>query len=302
MSDTAIFEGIVVRAHGNSFIVRHNNQDIPCKIRGRLRFKSDAVAAVAVGDDVAFALDKGGAGVIESIKPRRSMFFRPAKGKISKKQIIAANIDRLAAVASVKNPPLKPGLIDRFLISADIGNLTPLVIINKTDLDRPEILQELKRGYGAIKITIHFVSAKSGEGLEALTEALDGHRTIFAGHSGVGKTALINRLIPGLNLKEGEVSEHTDRGIHTTTVVELFELPFGGFVVDSPGLKVLGIWDLEKDDVVNHYPEFFDYACDCRFPGCAHGPEPDCAVKAAVESGKIPEYRYRSYLAIRESV
>jgi len=263
---------------------------------------SDAVAAVAVGDDVEFSFDRDGSGVIENIKPRRTMFFRPAKGSPSKKQIIASNIDQLAAVVSVKNPPLKPGLIDRFLISADIGNLKPLVVINKTDLDKPEILQDLRKGYDAIGIPLYFVSTKNGEGMELLTEALKDHRTIFAGHSGVGKTALINYLIPGLNMKVGEVSEHTDRGIHTTTVVELFALPFGGFVVDSPGLKVLGIWDLEKEDVVNHYPEFFEYASHCRFPGCAHGPEPDCAVKAAVESGKIPEYRYRSYLAIRESV
>lgn len=240
--------------------------------------------------------------MIEKVEERRSMFFRPAKGSDSKKQVLASNIDQLAVVASVKKPALKPGLIDRFLIAADIGGLNPIAVINKIDLGHIPLMDELKEGYSKLNIRTLFTSAKTGDGIKSLEKALIGHKTIFVGHSGVGKSTILNRMIPGLNLKIGEVSESTKRGIHTTSLVELYELPHGGFVVDSPGLKVLGLWEVKKEELDQFYPEMLELIDGCRFTGCSHTHEPDCAVKEGVKSGKIPEFRYKSYVTIYDSL
>jgi len=240
--------------------------------------------------------------MIESVEKRRSMFFRPAKGSESKKQVLAANIDQLAAVISVMQPPLKPGLIDRFLIAAEIGGLRPVVIINKIDLGRIPILDEIEKWYAALGIEYHIISALNGDGMETLEKSLTGHKTIFAGHSGVGKSTILNRMIPGLDLKVGAISESTDKGIHTTTQIELFELPRGGYVVDSPGLKVLGLWDVQKEELDEFFPEMLEYRDSCRFTGCSHTHEPDCAVKQAVDEGRIADFRYKSYLTIYNSI
>jgi len=294
--------GIVIRGHGKTFIVRTPGRDIPCEIRGKVKFDTDAVTPVAVGDDVSISVNDDGTGMIESVGKRRTMFFRPAKGSETRKQIIAANIDQLAAVASVKQPALKPGLIDRFLIAAEIGALQPLIIINKIDLGHIPAVDDLEKGYRDLGLKCHVVSAITGEGMEELAESLRNHKTIFAGHSGVGKSTILNRLIPGLNLKVSEVSESTDRGVHTTTSVELFELPHGGYVVDSPGLKVLGLWEVKKEELFEYFPEMLEFLGQCRFTGCSHTHEPDCAVKKAVEEGLIAEFRYQSYLTIYNSL
>jgi ribosome biogenesis GTPase len=295
-------DGIVIRGHGQSYIVRSQGKDISCSIRGRLKFGKKSVTPVAVGDDVSIDISSDGTGVIESVAERRTMFFRPAKGNDNRRQIIAANLDGLAVVASIINPTLKTGLIDRFLISAEMGGLKPAIIINKIDLDKPRILNEIDRAYSAIGIPVFFVSALAGDGCSGLAEYLAGHRTILAGHSGVGKTALINWLIPGLHLREGDVSLHTDRGIHTTTMTELFELPQGGFICDSPGLKVLGFSDFSRDDLISYFPEMHNYLNNCRFAGCSHTCEPGCAVIRAVEKGEIARFRYQGYLTIRNSL
>ena len=257
---------------------------------------------VAVGDEVVISIAEDNTGMIENVEERQSMFFRPAKGLDSKKQVIAANIDQLAAVASVKQPALKPGLIDRFLIAAEIGGLNPLVIINKIDLGRIPLVDELQQGYADLDIKCHIMSAITGEGTDELSASLAGHKTIFAGHSGVGKSTILNRLVPGLDIRVAEVSEATDKGVHTTTNVELYALPNGGYVVDSPGLKILGLWDVRKEELFQFYPEFHEFHDDCRFTGCSHTHEPDCAVKKAVNSGRIPEFRYNSYVTIYNSL
>jgi len=294
--------GIVVRAYGKSFIVKYNGESVPCEIRGKVKHAADSTTPVAVGDDVAISINKDGSGSIEKVFERRTMFFRPGKGTTTKKQVIAANIDRLAAVVSVKKPALKPGLIDRFLIAADIGRLEPIVIINKIDLGRITDLDDIRSGYEQINIPVYIISALTGEGMDQLEKALTDNKTIFAGHSGVGKTTILNRLIPGLDLKVGEISDYSKRGIHTTSLVELFELPHGGFVIDSPGLKVLGLWEIEKSQLVEYFPEMHAYLDLCRFTECSHTHEPDCAVKAAVEKGEISRFRYKSYVAIRKSL
>jgi len=236
--------------------------------------------------------------MIEEVGPRNSMFFRPAKGSDVKKQVIAANIDQLAIVASVKHPDLKPGLIDRFLIAAETGKLTPLVIINKIDLGQIPLLENMKKAYRELDIPVYFTSAIKGSGIDQLRERLTDKKTIFAGHSGVGKSTILNCLLPGVDLRVKKVSDYSNRGVHTTSLVELFPLPDGGYVVDSPGLKVMGLWDVEKEHLEDYFPEFKGLIESCRFVGCSHTHEPDCAVKEAVKSGQIAEFRYRSYEAI----
>jgi ribosome biogenesis GTPase len=294
--------GIVVRAYGKSFIVNYHGNSIPCEIRGKVKHTADATTPVAVGDDVAITINRDGSGVIEKVFDRRTMFFRPGKGTTTKKQVIAANIDQLAAVVSVKQPTLKPGLIDRFLIAADIGRLSPIVIINKIDLGSIPELDDIRRAYEHINIPIFIISALTGEGFDKLEKILVDHKTIFAGHSGVGKTTILNRLIPGLDLKVGEISDYSQKGIHTTSLVELFELPYGGYVVDSPGLKVLGLWEIDRSQLIEYFPEMHKYLDLCRFTECSHTHEPDCAVKEAVDKGEISKFRYKSYVAIRKSL
>ncbi len=283
-------------------MVKTTEGEIVCEIRGKVKHKTSGTTPVAVGDEVIISESGDGTGMIEEVLPRKSMFFRPAKGSDSKKQVIAANIDQLAAVASVMNPPLKPGLIDRFLIAAEIGNLEALVIINKIDLGETDLFLEVVEAYRAIDVPVLTVSAISGEGIEELEERLASHKTIFAGHSGVGKSTILNTINPNLNLKVGEISDYSEKGVHTTTHIQLFELPKGGYVVDSPGLKVLGLWEVEQSELDEYFQEFEKFRDECYFSGCSHTHEPDCAVKRAVEEGIVPAFRYDSYVSIYQSL
>lgn len=298
----AKIRGIVTCAHGNRFIVFADQRQVDCQLRKKVKFKTDQTSPVAVGDDVDISVSDSGAGAIEAVQPRRSVLSRPVVGRETSEHVLAANIDCLVVVSSVKEPPLKTGLIDRFTITAGIGGLVPVIVLNKIDLGVDDDCRRIAETYRSLGYDVFLTSAVDGRGLDDASAFLRAHRSIMAGHSGVGKSSILNRLLPGINLPTTGISEATGKGRHTTSHIEMYPLLNGGFVIDSPGIKVLGLWQLEKDQLDEHYPEMTDCRLECRFTHCSHLSEPDCAVKAAVDSGKIAPWRYQNYRQIYESL
>ena len=265
------------------------------------------VDPVAIGDRVRFVEAGNGRGMVVEILPRSSKLSRPAPvpGQRVFEQVIVANADLVVPVFSAANPTPKWGLLDRYLVSAEAAGLPTLILINKLDLGwkNPALDQEIEI-YGRIGYPVLLVSAVTGEGIEELKQALRGKLSVFVGKSGVGKTSLLNALQPGLGLRVKAVSNgEVGKGRHTTTHLEMFELDFGGALVDTPGMREFGLWNITADELADLFPEMAEYVGQCKFGlSCHHDREPGCAIRKAVMAGTINPYRYQSYMRLREEL
>ena len=297
------FKGIAIAVRGQFVDVEVDGRVWPCTIRRILRtLLIRNRSPVVVGDEVAISIvaDEAGVvseGVVEHVYPRRTTLTR-CDGK--RTHVIAANVDQVLVITSIREPMIKPHLIDRYLVAAHAGNLPASICVNKVDLDpdpddeTAEILARYRRlGYAAVA-----TSVVEGTGLDELRSLLAGQVTLLAGQSGVGKSSLINALEPGLNLKTAPVSLASEKGRHTTTTAVRLKLGFGGAVVDTPGIRALDVAMVPINELEMHFVEFVDRIVDCKFPNCVHIHEEGCEVKAAVESGEIDESRYASYVEL----
>lgn len=298
-------KGLVVKNTGSWYVVKLEDGSMAnCKIKGNFRLKGIRTTnPVAVGDEVVVEV-KDGASYIVSIETRRNYIIRRASNLSKESQILAANIDQALLIVTLKEPVTNTTFIDRFLATAEAYNVPAVIVINKVDLladeDEKEYLEAVKMLYETIGYKVVKMNALSGECLDELRAVLVGKTTLLSGNSGVGKSSIINLVLPGLNLKTGSVSESHHTGMHTTTFSEMFELPEGGRVIDTPGVKGFGTIDFDKAEVAHYFKEIFAISADCKYNNCTHTHEPGCAVLAAVENHYISESRYSSYLSILE--
>jgi len=300
-------EGTLVASEGQEFI---------CSMKGSLKQnRSRLKNLIAVGDFVRIEEEGGAQGCITRVEERHSILSRADNLSRNKEQLIAVNIDQVLITASVVLPPLKPFLIDRYIIAAQKGHMEPIILINKIDYftHPPEeadplavnqekaLFDEFLNTYRALHIKVIPISFETQEGLDDLKAAMAGKTSVFSGQSGVGKSSLIN-LITGSSLATGSVVQSTRKGSHTTTTTHLIPLEEGGFCIDTPGIKSFGLWDLQPEDVAAYFSEIFAYSSECKYPDCSHLNEPGCAVKKAVEEEKISALRFASYCALMASV
>jgi ribosome biogenesis GTPase / thiamine phosphate phosphatase len=265
-----------------------------CSVRRVVRTMTrEARNAVVAGDRVQFQPLDEMEGVIERVEPRTSTISR---GSGQFEHVIVANVDQAVIVASAVDPPLKPGLIDRFLASASRGHVTPIIVINKADLADVVALQPIVGLYARLGYEVLLTSASTGGGVDRLRSLLTGRETVFAGQSGVGKTSLLNAIQPGLGRRTSHVSAESGKGRHTTRVSELIALEDGGWVVDTPGVRQMELWDIISEEVEGYFIEFRPFVALCRFPDCTHTHETGCQVKQALVEGRISPLRYESYL------
>jgi ribosome biogenesis GTPase len=287
--------GRVVKVHGlESVVETDDGRHVRCGVRRLLKTLAiDERNVIAVGDRVWYRPGGAGQGLIEKVEPRRGTITR---GYRRTRQILAANVDRILIVASLAEPPLKPPLVDRYLISAEMGDVRPVIVLNKADLVDMTDYQWVVGLYSVLGYEVLVTSVADGRGLDRLRAILSDGCTAVSGQSGVGKSSLLNAIQPGLNLKVGRVSDWTRKGRHTTTTAELIKLEAGGEVVDTPGLRQFELWGVIPAELEGFFVEFRPFIPRCRFPDCSHTHEHDCAVKDAVRHDMIHVGRYESYL------
>jgi ribosome biogenesis GTPase len=298
--EAAGLQGVVVEVSNSLCRVDVGGRSLTCGLRGSLSAQDTGfINVVAVGDQVIVSEDGSERGIVEAVLPRRSILARPDVFYSHLRQVIVANADRLLIVASWRDPVIWLELIDRYLIAAERYNLSPIVCVNKVDLAEDEaICRATLRPYLDLGYRVIFSSALTGVGVSELGEILRGQTTVLAGMSGVGKSSLLAAVQPGLQLRTGEVSEHSREGRHTTAQVMMLPLAMGGYVVDTPGIREFGLSGLRKSELAQFYPEIVAVAGDCRFGDCSHSHEPGCAVQAAVQQGRVSEARYHNYQKI----
>lgn len=296
-------KGLVYKSTGSWYQVKSDEGNFyQCRIKGKLRLSGiRSTSPVAVGDRVGFDLDDEAIGVIHTIDQRENYLVRKSVNLSKQLHIIGANIDLVFLVITLKNPETFTTFIDRFLVSAAAFGIETVLLFNKMDQyteEELEIVNELKELYSSIGYQSVFCSTKSGQGMSELRNLMKDNTSIFSGHSGVGKSTLINTVAPELRLKIGEISEQHGQGQHTTTFAEMFDLSFGGRIIDSPGIRGFGIADIDKEEIARYFKEFFKASENCKFNNCQHLSEPGCAVKSELEEGTIAESRYQSYLSM----
>lgn len=296
-------KGLVYKSTGSWYQVKSDEGNFyQCRIKGKLRLSGiRSTSPVAVGDRVGFDLDDEAIGVIHTIDQRENYLVRKSVNLSKQLHIIGANIDLVFLVITLKNPETFTTFIDRFLVSAAAFGIETVMLFNKMDQyseEELETVNELKELYTSIGYQSVLCSTKSGQGMSELRNLMKDNTSIFSGHSGVGKSTLINTVAPELRLKIGEISEQHGQGQHTTTFAEMFDLSFGGRIIDSPGIRGFGIADIDKEEIARYFKEFFKASENCKFNNCQHLSEPGCAVKSELEEGAIAESRYQSYLSM----
>ncbi|WP_026896972.1 ribosome small subunit-dependent GTPase A [Daejeonella oryzae] len=297
-------QGLVIKSTGSWYeVLTPEGNSVNCRIKGKFRTQEIRTTnPIAVGDRVEFEPEpEQQTGVINKLLERRNYIIRKSVNLSKQSQIIAANLDQAFLIVTLASPRTSLGFIDRFLVTAEAYHIPAKLIFNKLDLfsnEGLEILAEYQSIYERLGYPCYSVSATEGTNLENIKALLKDKVTLVTGHSGVGKSTLINALLPGFELKTGEISDWSDKGKHTTTFAEMFALPFGGYLIDTPGIRELGVIDIEKAELGPLFPEIRERMSLCKFHNCRHLTEPGCAVLSAVEEGEIDPSRYESYLSI----
>ena len=302
-SDSNTERGVVFRSTGSWYDVQDGmGETVRCRIKGKIRLQGIRTTnPIAVGDFVQFARVEDGTGSIDSIEERRNFIARKSVNLSKESHVVASNLDRAFLIVTIAKPRTSSGFIDRFLVTAEAIGIPATIVFNKMDLlegdeEASSRQEELEKIYADVGYKTLRVSAETGMGIAEMKSALKDGIYLLSGHSGVGKSTIINRLVPGLELKTADVSESHSKGRHTTTFAEMFSVPQGGFIIDTPGIKGFGLVALQKETLNHQFPEFFALLMGCKFNNCVHTDEPGCAVRKAVEEGEVSEERYGNYV------
>lgn len=298
-------KGLVIKNTGSWYLVKtESNRLVECKIKGNFRLKGiRSTNPIAVGDRVKITLNAEGTAFITEIEDRKNYIIRRASNLSKQSHIIAANLDQCMLIVTVNYPETSTTFIDRFLASAEAYRVPVCLVFNKTDRyseEESSYLDALIHLYTHIGYPCLKISALNETGLDEIKQALKGKITLLSGHSGVGKSTLINAILPEQNLKTGEISTAHNTGMHTTTFSEMFPLEEGGYLIDTPGIKGFGTFDMEEEEIGHYFKEIFEFSANCKYNNCTHRHEPGCAVREAVEKHFISESRYTSYLSMME--
>ncbi len=301
-------KGRVVKATGSWYeVLLDDNNSMQCRLKGKLRLENRRTTnPVVIGDWVTIEPEKdNSAAVISEVLKRNNYIIRQSARNRTAEHILAANIDRAFIIATIKQPATTTGFIDRFLLTAEAYHIPSTILLNKMDLYNEDDLKQvefLKSIYSNAGYSVELISAKTDEHLNDVRKMMKDKVNLVAGHSGVGKSTFINKMIPGMNLKVGDVSDYHSKGMHTTTFAEMFHIPEGGFIIDTPGIKEFGILDIQLEELAHYFPEMKSRMLHCKFNNCKHINEPKCAIRDAVDKGEISKSRYGSYLAIAEDI
>ena len=300
-------KGLVIKNTGSWYVVHTEEGDINCKVKGNFRIKGIRTTnPVAVGDRVDITVNPDGNAFITAIEPRDNYIIRKAINLSKESHIIAANIDQAFLVVTLAHPVTSTTFIDRFLATAEAYRVKTILLINKTDLlteeEDKEYLEAATYLYRSIGYEVMHVSGLTGEGIDKLRERISDKISLFSGNSGVGKSTIINDLLPGLGLRTAAISDIHDTGMHTTTFSGMFPVLGGGWIIDTPGIKGFGTIDFERGEIAHFFPDIFEISHDCRYNNCTHTHEPGCAVLKALDEHRIAQSRYNSYLSILDDL